>query len=296
MITENKINEIANYKIRVTKNKLPQSNKFLPGFFYSALFIGATGTGKTFKLVELLMLYKKYGIVDAKNNKMDIRICLFCSTAKSNANKVYELLKLNEEDIILKYNDDELENKLNEVKEEQQYIKEWNLYIEAYKKFHENDDENIDAMLDEELILLNKYGMNEQENLKRKPEKIYFFIFDDLLGTEAFKIRAKSKLNNLVTLCRHHNINLLFCTQYLKAIPPIIRSNSKVWCIFKCANSNLIIDHIYPELSSIIKEQIFKDAYEYSTQEDNNCLTIILGDMDKKYRIRKNWTVALEYN
>ena len=49
MITENKINDIIDYKIKVNRNYLPQSaNKLLPPFFYSALFIGATGTGKTF--------------------------------------------------------------------------------------------------------------------------------------------------------------------------------------------------------------------------------------------------------
>jgi hypothetical protein len=66
MITENKINDIIDYKIRVNKNFVPRSaNKLLPPFFYSALFIGATGTGKTFKLVELLKLYEKYDILDS---------------------------------------------------------------------------------------------------------------------------------------------------------------------------------------------------------------------------------------
>lgn len=186
MITENRINELANYKIRVTSNKLPQSNPLLPSFFYSALFCGATGSGKTFKLVELIMLYKKYGIFYFDKNKLEMRICLFCSTANSNANKVYNLLKIAEEDIILKYSDEMLEEKLKEVMEEQKYIKEWNLHIKAFKKFHENDD--IEVMTDEELILLNKYGMEEKDDIKRKNEKIYFFIFDDLLGTDAFKI------------------------------------------------------------------------------------------------------------
>ena len=67
MIIENKINDIIDYKIRVNKNFVPRSaDKMLPPFFYSALFIGATGTGKTFKLVELLKLYEKYDILDSK--------------------------------------------------------------------------------------------------------------------------------------------------------------------------------------------------------------------------------------
>ncbi len=48
MIIENKIDDIIDYKIRVNRNYLPRSaNKILPLFLYSALFFGATGTGKT---------------------------------------------------------------------------------------------------------------------------------------------------------------------------------------------------------------------------------------------------------
>jgi hypothetical protein len=72
-----------------------------------------------------------------------MRIVLFCTTANSKANAVYNVLHIPEEDVILKYSDDKLEEKLNEVKEEQKNIKEYNLYIEAYKKFHKYDDVDI---------------------------------------------------------------------------------------------------------------------------------------------------------
>ena len=296
MIIENKINEIIDYKIRVNKNFVPRSaNKLLPPFFYSALFIGATGTGKTFKLVELLKLYEKYDILDSKGNKLDMRVVLFCTTANSKANAVYNVLHIPEEDVILKYSDDRLEEKLNEVKEEQQNIKEYNLYIEAYKKFHKYDD--VDVLTDDELQLLDKYGMEDQKDLKRRNEKVYFFIFDDLLGTSAFKIRSESKLNNLVTLCRHHNINLLFTTQYLTAIPPIIRNNVRLWVVFKFSNSERLLRHVYPEISNLVKEEKFLELYEHATQNDHDSLTIINhNDMEKQYRIRKNWTFTLNYS
>jgi hypothetical protein len=44
---------------------------------------------------------------------------LFCTTANSKANAVYNVLHIPEEDVILKYSDDKLEEKINEVKEEQ---------------------------------------------------------------------------------------------------------------------------------------------------------------------------------
>ena len=73
------------------------------------MFIGATGTGKTFKLVELLKLYEKYDILDSKGNKLNMCIVLFCTTANSKANAVYNVLHIPEEDVILKYSDDKLE-------------------------------------------------------------------------------------------------------------------------------------------------------------------------------------------
>jgi len=152
-------------------------------------------------------------------------------------------------------------------------------------------------MTDDELELLDKYGMEDQKDLKRRLEKVYFFIFDDLLGTDAFKIRSKSKLNNLVTLCRHHNINLLFTTQYLTAIPPIIRNNVRIWVIFKFANSERLLKHVYPEISSIIREEKFIEAYEHATINDHDALIIIIhNDLEKKYRIRKNWNYSIQFN
>ncbi len=44
-----------------------------------------------------------------------MHIVLFCTTANSKVNVVYNVLHIPDEDIILKYSDDELEEKLNEV-------------------------------------------------------------------------------------------------------------------------------------------------------------------------------------
>ncbi len=83
------------------------------------------------------------------------------------------------------------------------------------------------------------------------------YIYDDLLGTSAFKIRSESKLNNLVTLCRRHSINSMLATQYLTAIPPIIRNNVRLLVEFKFSNSDRLIKHVYPEISNLVKEEKF---------------------------------------
>ncbi len=85
---------------------LPRSaNKLLPPFFYSALFIGAIGTGKTFKLVELSKIYEKIWYIKIK------------------------------EDVILKYLDNQLEDKLSKVKEEQEKIKNIIYVLTIIKSF-----------------------------------------------------------------------------------------------------------------------------------------------------------------
>jgi hypothetical protein len=45
-----------------------------------------------------------------------MRIVLFCTTANSKANAVYNVLHIPEEDIILKYSDDKLEEKIKRSK------------------------------------------------------------------------------------------------------------------------------------------------------------------------------------
>jgi len=91
-----------------------------------------------------------------------MRIVLFSPTANSSANSVLQLLKIDEDDKIAEYSDDVLEEKVNEIIQEQENLKEWNIYVEAHKKFHKYND--VETMTDEELEILDKY--NERKNGK----------------------------------------------------------------------------------------------------------------------------------
>jgi hypothetical protein len=181
---------------------------------------------------------------------------------------------------------------VNEIIKEQETIKEWNKYCEAYKKFHKFND--VDAMIDEELEILEKYNGFDNEKPIKKKEKIYFIIFDDMVSTGAFGNRKKSKLNNLIILCRHHHINIIITTQHIKAIPPIIRSNVKVFCIFKSNNYKKLLENVYSEVSGIISQDKFEELYQYATQNLHDALVVITSnDMEEKYKIRKNWDTML---
>ncbi len=46
---------------------------------------------------------------------------------------------------------------------------------------------------------------------------------------------GNSAINNLCIKHRHLQCNLLFTTQYMKAIPPVLRRNVDIFVIFKFA-------------------------------------------------------------
>ena len=125
-----------------------------------------------------------------------------------------------------------------------------------------------------------------------KYPRINFLIFDDLVGDpHAFK-KSHSALNNLCIKHRHLQCNLIFTTQYIKAIPPVIRRNLDIFVIFKFANVKSVTEQIYPEISGIIKEEDFETLFEYATKEKHNALII---DQTSKHNVFKlNWDVALK--
>ena len=113
MILETKLNNLDNKPIKVNKKSPPMSiNKDLTPFYFTAMFIGAKNSGKSYGLVKLLKFYENEPIKDADNNTLQIRTILFCPTANSAANPIFQSLKsLDEDDIVLNYSDDLLLDK-----------------------------------------------------------------------------------------------------------------------------------------------------------------------------------------
>ena len=75
----------------------------------------------------------------------------------STANPIYETLKyLDEDDIIMDYSDEKLFKKLEEIEKEKEDIKDYNKYIEVWKKCIKID-ENINLLLPDELLILSKF-------------------------------------------------------------------------------------------------------------------------------------------
>ncbi len=64
----------------------------------------------------------------------------------------------------------------------------------------------------------------------------------------------------------------MFTTQYLTAIPPIIRNNDRLWVVFKFSDSERLFKYVYPEISNLVKEHKFLELYEHSTNNDYDSL------------------------
>ena len=298
MIQEIKLNGLNNEPVKTNKKTPPMSiNKDLPPCYFTSIFIGSKGSGKTYSVVKLLKNYEKYPIYDSDGNKLTMRVIVFCPTINSSANPIYESLKhLDENDIILDYSDDKLLDKLHEIEEEKQFIEDYKEYVTVWKKYMKID-EDMSLLHHDELLILSKFDFTDPENMK-KPEykhpRINFLIFDDLVGdAHAFK-KSHSALNNLTIKHRHLQCNLIFTTQYIKAIPPTIRRNLDIFIIFKFANVKSVTEQIYPEISGIIKEEEFELLFDYATENKHNAL--IIDQTSKQNIFKLNWDVALKIN
>jgi hypothetical protein len=295
MIIEKVVDNIDDKTINIKKKNVPQStNPSLPLLFNTSLYIGSKGTGKSYKLVELLKNYEKAKIKDEDGVEYEMRTIIIAPTINSGANEVYKILKSidYENDVHLEYSDELILKILDDIKAKHDEYDKILIYKKVYDKFNKIKD--ITKLSDEELQLL-------EENDFMKPyfirPKITWIIFDDLIGSGAFNKKAKSVISNLTIKHRHLKTNLIFTTQSFKAISSIIRTNIDIYCIFKSSSYNEVLNKIYDDISGFIKKDDFIELYEHATDEKNNCLTIINNSMDKKgVKFYKNYNIELIVN
>lgn len=295
MIIEKSVKGIDNKAIIVKKKDVPQStNKALPNLFNTQLYIGSKGTGKTYKLVQLLKMYEKLPIKDKTGQEYEMRTIAICPTAYSGANEIYKTLtSLKQEDIHLEYTDELLISILDDIKAKIDEFDEYLIYKELYKKFLKI--KSLEQLTTEELEILegNDYKSPDEVYQGIKPI-ITFIIFDDLIGMGAFNNKAKSVISNLTIKHRHLRVNLIFTTQSFKKIPPVIRTNIDIYVIFKSSSYNEILNKIYEDISGYLTLDNFIELYEYATEEKNDALIIVNNSLDKNgLAYYKNWDIQL---
>ena len=290
-IIEEFINTLPSPEFKIKKQSEPQSNNSnLPPQFFSLLTCGSKNSGKTYSITSLLKLYENNPIYDINGNELEQRIILFSPTALNPNNNIFQNLKyLDPEDIHTEYNDEKLVEILQEIKEYNIQVEEYEKYVKLLKKYK---NPNIE-LSNEEYILL--FQNNYNENPVPLHRKITFFIFDDLTGNkEVFTVKRGNAINKFLLTHRHYYTNIIFTTQYINSIPPLIRNNIDVYCLFKYANINDILKKFYPLVSGIMLEHQFKEMYLHSSQEKFNFLTIINHNGSKGIiEVRKNWNINL---
>ena len=298
MIIESEIKSLKEEQVKLKDENVESSNPYLPKLYFCGMWIGSKGSGKTWSLVSLLKHYERSSILDKKGRKHIMRTILFCPTGNSDFNKIYTTLESldQEKDIILDYSDEKLLEVLDNIKSEEEEIKEYYKYQKAYNKFKNNE-----KLKDKHLLILDKYDFKDPfinfEMVKPKytQYRVNFLIFDDLIShNSAFK--KNSKICNLTIKCRHHHCNLLFTTQYPKGIPPVIRTNTDLWVLFKFASKERILDQIYNEISSIVTIDQFEALYEYARKDSKHDALIIDNHnrVNKDLMFRKGWNIVLK--
>jgi hypothetical protein len=292
MIVEEAIRNLPTPVFPIKKVDEPQSkNPNLPPLFFSCLVVGSKNSGKTYSVSSLLKLYEENDIYDVNGNKLEQRIIIFSPTGKNPNNAVFKNLKnLDEDDIYTEYDDETLQDILNEIAEHNKEADDYEKYIKTLKKYKNPKIE----LSDDEYRVLYKYKLDE--DVEPIYKRVTHFIFDDLIGDpKAFSKKKNGGINKFLLTHRHYYTNIFFTTQYINAISPLIKNNIDVYCLFKYANLNDIINKFYPLVSGIMKTHEFQELYLYASKDKFNFLTIINHNSLKgKLYVRKNWNINLK--
>lgn len=297
MIQEIKSKYLNNIVPKVNKKEPPKSiNPDLTALYFTALFIGAKNSGKTYGIIKLIKNYEDAPVRDSSGNNLPIRTILFCPTGNSEANPIYKTLNSLdfENDVILQYTENALLDKIDEIEQDKKDIEEYNKYCKAYKHYLKVDDMN--KLEYDDIMLLYEKNFEDPENIQKPKYKfppVVFMILDDLIGdNQTFK--RNGIINNVTIKHRHLGINLLFTSQNPKSIPNIIRNNIDIFVLYKFANIKMIFEKVYEEVSNIITETEFEELYKHATKEPYNSFVIDTHPKtDINKRLKKNFDVVL---
>lgn len=283
-----RIDNWNNRPIKHKKNKYPVPvDKNSPRMFFVGLFVGSRGSGKTFSIAKLIKQYEHYGLVDADTHeKVAQRVILFSPTVE--ANPILTSLKhLDDKDIITEYSDDKLVKVIEDIKHEAEETKEYKRKMKLYNKFLKV--KKLEDLDQEELMELDMMNFEPPEKPTYPHGCVNHLIFDDLVGTDAFKAVGKSALTNLVLKNRHLSCCIYIATQNLKAIPKSIRANTSLFCLYRFANKKIVLEDLYQEVSGMLTPTQFEEVYDLATEGNHNALVMDFTGGDPQNRLRKNF-------
>lgn len=300
-VTEHKIDGMNNKPKPYRKAKFPESdNIFLPKIFFSMLSVAQKNSGKTFNICKLFHHLEKWPLKDPEDGGIvPVRVVWFSPTVTSPNNSILETVKQLdlENDIVDDFDDNKLQDRIDEVEDIRQEVFEYYEYVKTYNKWNKVGEDKLNF---EELSILDKYGFEEPKyvfgKLKYKKVPCTIFVFDDLAGTKAFK-NGRSVLNKFLIAHRHTSggINVIFTTQNMRSIPPIIRRNIDIYVLFKNMNKKHVVETLYEEVSGLLKLEEFEALYEHCINQEFGCLVVDNHPRcEKTARFKCGWDRVLE--
>jgi hypothetical protein len=148
------------------------------------------------------------------------------------------------------------------------------------------EKQNIITDFDEEKVktIMDRAENTIQKNGFKNSPKI-MMLFDDILSNQKF-LKSKT-LTRLATANRHFNISYIFCSQYYKKLPPVVRTNARYYMIFPSSMSEVekIADELCPP--RISKKQ-FIQYLQYATDKQYSFLSINADSQEPLRRMFEN--------
>lgn len=272
--TKQKIKGRDNKPVKYKKIPYPQPKESsgLPKNFFVCLCIGARQSGKTVSTVKLIKYYEKEGVYNEKGERIPIRTIIVSPTFDSNP--IFKSLSSldPDRDVYEEYSDKLILQILEDIEKEKAEIEDYQEKLQMYNKFLKV--KKLTELTPYETITLNIMDWRPpKKTVEYDHPPVYNLIFDDLVGTNAFKPVGASALNNLILKNRHKGINIFILAQSAKQIPKIIRINSSLLLLYKY-NSDKMLDDLFEIISGSLTMEQFKILYEEAVSEKYNFLNV----------------------
>ena len=139
------------------------------------------------------------------------------------------------------------------------------------------DEEKVKEVMDKAERTIEQHGFKDSPKI--------MMVFDDILSNQKF-LKSKT-MTKLATANRHFNISYIFCSQYYKKLPPVVRTNARYYMIFPSSMNECekIADELTPPRMS--KQQFIK-YLQHATDKRYSFMSINADSEDPLRRMFEN--------
>ena len=179
---------------------------------------------------------------------------------RSGSGKTNAVVNMLENDLLLKGYFNEV-YMMTDTNPDQTLIKD--LRLKKENIISDFTEEDVKKILNENEKIIEQKGFNKSKRI--------LLIFDDILSNQKF-LKSKTA-TKLASANRHYNVSYIFCTQYFKKVPPVIRTNARYYILFPSSMSETekLSEELCPAKMS--KKQFIK-YYQHATKDRYSFMSI----------------------